>query len=84
MTIIRVRFYAPGTEEKFFEYLAKDWDKIKNIKTTVVFGKQCNHQVKLYFNIPYNEAYNLVGTCVRKAVEYCSYPYEMKILKKGK
>lgn len=85
MTIIRIRFYAACTEEKFFEHLIKNWDKIENIKTRKIFFKQtCDNQVKLYFNIPYDEAYELVGICLRKAVEYYSYPYEMKVLKKGK
>ena len=84
MTVIRIRFYALCTEEKFFEYLVKDWDKIENIKTKKIFFKQCDNQVKLYFTIPYNEAYELVGVCLRKAIEYYSYPYEMKVLKKGK
>ena len=84
MTIIRIRFDATCTEEKFFEYLIENWNKIKNIKTKNILCKECDHQVKLYFDIPYKEAYDLVGTCLYKAVSYWSYPYEMKVLKKGK
>ena len=84
MTIIKLRFDTYASRAHFYDYLVKDITKIDKIKCKKLRRKDCPLQVKLYFNIPFNEAYNLTVDNLRRAIDYSSSAFEIKVLKKGK
>lgn len=83
MTIIRLRFDTYSSRAYFYDYLVENIDKIYKIKCRKIYRKDCELQVKLYFKIPFNEAYNLTIDALRKAINYTNSAFEIQILKKG-
>lgn len=83
MTIIKLRFDTYSSRAYFYDYLVENIDKIYKIKCKKVHRKDCSLQVKLYFKIPFNEAYNLTIDTLRKAINYSTSAFEFDILKKG-
>ena len=83
MTIIKIRFDTYSSRAYFFDELTKNIDKIAKIKCKKLY-RDCTLQVKLYFTIPFNEAYNLTIDTLRKAINYSTSAFDFKIVKKGK
>jgi hypothetical protein len=84
MTIIKIRFDTYASRAHFFDKLTKNIDKIDKIKCKKLYRKDCKLQVKLYFTIPFNEAYNLTIDTLRTAIDYSTSAFDFKIVKKGK
>ena len=79
MTIAKVNFSSPLAKDYFMKLLLPFIDKMKKIKTSYSFGKDCSYRIKIYFNLPYNEAYDIIYKCLRQAVIKWPSSYEIKI-----
>lgn len=79
MTIAKVNFSSHFAKDYFMKLLLPFVDKTKKIKTSCNLGEDCIYRIKIYFNLPYNEAYDIVYKCLRQAVTEWSSSYEIKI-----
>ena len=79
MTIVKVNFSSHRTKDYFMKLLLPFVDKTEKIKTAYKLSKNCENRIKIYFNLPYNEAYDITYKCLRQAITEWSSEYELKI-----
>lgn len=79
MTIAKVKFSSHLAKDYFMKLLLPFIDKAKKIKTSYNFGEDCSYKIKIYFNLPYNEAYDITYKCLRQAITEWSGEYELKV-----
>lgn len=79
MTIAKVNFSSEHATRYFMKLLLPFVDKTKKIKTSYKLSENCENRIKIYFNLPYNEAYDITYKCLRQAITEWSSEYELKV-----